>query len=108
MGLLDTLNNIFNGRKNANLLIVGLDNSGKTSIVKYMRPADTKMTTIAPTVGFTVEKFTAKGLNFTTFDMSGNLFSIRFKHFLGFWDQVNSLKVSYLMVVRTLKVKISI
>lgn len=71
MGLLDTLNNIFNGKKNANLLIVGLDNSGKTSIVKHMRPADSKMTTIAPTVGFTVEKFTARGMNFTTFDMSG-------------------------------------
>jgi len=73
MGLLDKLSDLINSKKNANLLMVGLDNSGKTSIVNWLKTSDGKNTSSsAPTVGFNVEKFTAKSLNFTTFDMSGN------------------------------------
>lgn len=71
MGLLDKLGNLLNSKKNANLLVVGLDNSGKTSIINFLKPGDTKLVSIAPTVGFNVEKFFAKNFNFTTFDMSG-------------------------------------
>jgi ADP-ribosylation factor-like protein 6 len=72
MGLFDKLASIFSSsRRDANLIIVGLDNSGKTSIINYLKPKDAKLLTIVPTVGFNVEKFTVKSLNFTVFDMSG-------------------------------------
>lgn len=72
MGLLDKLISLFSMKKrDANLLVIGLDNSGKTSIINFFKPQDAKSHTIVPTVGFNVEKFNAKSLNFTTFDMSG-------------------------------------
>jgi ADP-ribosylation factor-like protein 6 len=72
MGLLDKLGSVFSSRKrDFNLLVVGLDNSGKTTIVNCLKPSGAKAATIAPTVGFTVDKINAKSLNFTTYDMSG-------------------------------------
>ena len=72
MGLLDKLSNFLSSKKkDANILVVGLDNSGKTSLLNQLKPADSKTLTIVPTVGFNVEKFQCKALNFTTFDMSG-------------------------------------
>ena len=64
-------------KQRVNILIVGLDNSGKTSIVERMKlrsggrgraggPAE-----VAPTVGFNVDEFNAGPLQFTVFDMSG-------------------------------------
>jgi ADP-ribosylation factor-like protein 6 len=72
MSVLDKLNNLFSSkRKNANILLVGLDNSGKTSIINYLKPPDAKVVNVAPTIGFSIEKFSAKAINFVTFDMSG-------------------------------------
>ena len=58
-------------RKEANILIVGLDNSGKTTIINHFKPPEEKLNEIVPTVGFNVEKFRLKNLSFTAFDMSG-------------------------------------
>jgi ADP-ribosylation factor-like protein 6 len=72
MGILDKLMSLFTSKKKeCNILIVGLDNSGKSSIINYFKPNDSKSHIIIPTVGFNVEKFSAKTINFTTFDMSG-------------------------------------
>jgi len=53
------------------VLVVGLDNSGKTTVMNHFKPPEEKITEIVPTVGFNVEKFTVKNLSFTAFDMSG-------------------------------------
>ena len=63
-------------KQRVNILIVGLDNSGKTSIVERMKlrsgarraagPVE-----VAPTVGFNVVEFSSGPLAFTVFDMSG-------------------------------------
>lgn len=58
-------------KKEANVLVVGLDNSGKTTIINQLKPAESKAHDIVPTIGFTVEKFSGKALSFTAFDMSG-------------------------------------
>lgn len=58
-------------KKEANVLVVGLDNSGKTTIINHIKPPEAKSTDIVPTIGFTVEKFATKQLSFTAFDMSG-------------------------------------
>lgn len=58
-------------KKEASVLIVGLDNSGKTTIINKLKPEETRSHDIVPTVGFNVEKFQTKSLGFTVFDMSG-------------------------------------
>ena len=72
MGLLDSfLEWLGFGRRQVSVLIVGLDNTGKTSILNYLRPEEARTQTTIPTVGFNVENFSCRGLSFTAFDMSG-------------------------------------
>ncbi|XP_069554555.1 ADP-ribosylation factor-like protein 6 [Brachyistius frenatus] len=89
MGLLDKLSGWLGLRKKeVNVLCVGLDNSGKTTIINQLKPATTsnhlgplseewkhvKQTNpqeIVPTIGFNIEKFKSSSLSFTVFDMSG-------------------------------------
>jgi small GTP-binding protein len=61
-----------------NVLIVGLDNSGKTSIIEKMklqtggsRRRAQGANEVTPTVGFNVDTFSKGGVAFTVFDMSG-------------------------------------
>jgi ADP-ribosylation factor-like protein 6 len=57
--------------REVSVLIVGLDNSGKSSLLNFLRPRESQSNDIAPTVGFNVENFKCKGLTFNAFDMSG-------------------------------------
>lgn len=59
-----------------NILIVGLDNSGKTTIIEKMKMTGGKKNAagiqeVTPTVGFNVDEFSKGSLSFTVFDMSG-------------------------------------
>lgn len=69
-------------RREANILVVGLDNSGKSTILNYLKRKEDQVEEVVPTVGFTVERLnglaartggsSAKaGLSLTAFDMSG-------------------------------------
>ena len=71
MGFLDKLSQIFGRKKEASILCLGLDNSGKTTIINRLKPEKSQTTDIVPTVGFTIEKLILPGLIFTVFDMSG-------------------------------------
>merc|ERR1712235_59514 len=57
----------------AKIVCVGLDNSGKTTLLNALKTEKTKTDAddIVPTVGFTCEKFVASGLEFTVWDFSG-------------------------------------
>lgn len=57
--------------KKVNILVVGLDNSGKTTIIERLKPKHRQTNEVAPTVGFTVDEFDKGTLTFTVFDMSG-------------------------------------
>lgn len=57
--------------KKVNILVVGLDNSGKTTIIERLKPKHKQTNEVAPTVGFTVDEFDKGTLTFTVFDMSG-------------------------------------
>ena len=71
MGLFDKLANWLGmKKKDAKVVVVGLDNSGKTTILNHMKE-EGKSHDIVPTVGFTVEKFQYNNMSFTAFDMSG-------------------------------------
>jgi ADP-ribosylation factor-like protein 6 len=58
-------------QKEARILLVGLDNSGKTTMIQHLKPQETSVMEVVPTVGFQVEEFKRKGVKFTIFDMSG-------------------------------------
>lgn len=58
MGFFDKLAAFFGLRKKeANIVVVGLDNSGKTTILNKLKPPEYQSHDIVPTVGFGVEKF---------------------------------------------------
>ena len=72
MGLLDKLIKWLGMKKrHVNVLCVGLDNSGKTTIINQLRPEKAQASDIVPTIGLSVEQFKTPGLDFTAFDMSG-------------------------------------
>ncbi|KAM3862241.1 ADP-ribosylation factor-like protein 6 [Diretmus argenteus] len=85
MGLLDKLSGWLGLRKKeVNVLCLGLDNSGKTTIINHLKPAivsplseewkhvsQAQTQEIVPTIGFNIEKFKSSSLYFTVFDMSG-------------------------------------
>ena len=57
----------------ARILVIGLDNSGKTTLINHIKPQKAIATfEVTPTVGYQVETFTKHNLNFTILDMSGS------------------------------------
>ncbi|CAG0910685.1 unnamed protein product, partial [Cyprideis torosa] len=57
--------------RDCGVVVVGLDNSGKTTILNHLKLPEQRDAAIVPTVGFTVQQFRYKGINFTAWDMSG-------------------------------------
>ena len=53
------------------ILVVGLDDAGKTTIMNRIMPQKGQPTEVVPTVGFHAETFDKGSLKFTVFDMSG-------------------------------------
>ncbi|CAK4119204.1 unnamed protein product [Aphanomyces euteiches] len=58
-------------KQSVRILVVGLDNSGKTTLINHLKPKKLQSHEVAPTVGFQVEEFSKNNLSFTVFDMSG-------------------------------------
>uniref|UniRef100_A0A7S2TNL2 ADP-ribosylation factor-like protein 6 n=1 Tax=Lotharella oceanica TaxID=641309 RepID=A0A7S2TNL2_9EUKA len=58
-------------KKPKRCLVVGLDNSGKSTIVNWLKPTKEKKDDVQATVGLSEESFKYMGTNFTMFDMSG-------------------------------------
>lgn len=50
---------------------MGLDNSGKSTLINHLKPAHAASLDVVPTVGFSQEQFTRGSIKFTVFDMSG-------------------------------------
>merc|ERR1712060_104778 len=63
--------NMGNSNKKSQIIIVGLDNSGKSTMINYLKPQKYQQQELAATVGFQVETFHKNKINFTAFDMSG-------------------------------------
>ncbi len=77
MGLFKRLSEALGIKKvSVRILVVGLDNSGKTTLVNHLKPRKGQSTEVAPTVGFQVEEFTKCNLSFTVFDMSGQVIQV--------------------------------
>lgn len=72
MGVLDGLMRLLGWKKKeVKVLCVGLDNSGKSTILNKLKPESSQVKNIVPTIGFTVESFSNNSICFSTFDMSG-------------------------------------
>ena len=63
MGLLNLLRSLKKSDKEARILVLGLDNAGKTTILKAMSEED--INTIMPTQGFNIKSLVRKNLRFS-------------------------------------------
>ncbi len=59
--------------KEAKILVLGLDNAGKTTILKALSNENIKQ--IGPTKGFHVKTFAKEGLKLTFWDLGGIILS---------------------------------
>jgi ADP-ribosylation factor-like protein 6 len=64
------MGSVFSSKKEIKLIVVGLDNSGKSTMINTMKNKKT-FNEVTPTVGYNIEKFEKANVNFTMFDMSG-------------------------------------
>lgn len=71
-------------KQKAQVLVIGLDNSGKSTLLNHLKPAKGQITEVAPTIGFSVEGFSRDSLAFTCFDMSGQ------SKYRSLWEQYYS------------------
>nr|CAD7198581.1 unnamed protein product [Timema douglasi] len=72
MGLWDKLVSLLGfKKKEVNVLVIGLNNSGKSTVINHFKNEEERTVDIVPTVGFNVEKFKNQNVGFTAFDMSG-------------------------------------
>jgi len=78
MGLLDLLKNFQKGGFEAKILVLGLDNAGKTTILKNLSQEEMKNT--EPTKGFNVKTLVHDNFNLNVWDLGGQ------KEIRQYWD----------------------
>lgn len=86
-GLLDMLRRLRKTEKELRLLVLGLDNAGKTTILKRLGEEDITNTT--PTQGFNVKALHTKGFKLNVWDIGGQK-SIR-SYWKSYFDQTDAL-----------------
>jgi ADP-ribosylation factor-like protein 3 len=69
MGLLDFLRKLKRTETEARLLVLGLDNSGKTTILKKLSSED--ISTVAPTQGFHIKSLVHGEFKLNIWDVGG-------------------------------------
>jgi len=69
MGLLKLIRQLKKSEKEARILVLGLDNAGKTTILKVLSEEDIK--SIEPTKGFNIKNLSHDGFKLTVWDIGG-------------------------------------
>jgi len=69
MGLLDLMRKLRKPDKEVRILLLGLDNAGKTSILKKL--SDEEISQIMPTQGFNVKSLVQEGFKLNVWDIGG-------------------------------------
>jgi ADP-ribosylation factor-like protein 2 len=69
MGLLKILKKVKQQEKEVRLLMLGLDNAGKTTILKKFNGED--ISTISPTLGFNIKTLEHRGYKLNVWDVGG-------------------------------------
>lgn len=70
MGLLDLLRKLKKNDKEAKILVLGLDNAGKTTLLKFLA-SETPSTVEEPTKGFNVKTIVKDGFKLNVWDIGG-------------------------------------
>ncbi|KAG9549336.1 putative ADP-ribosylation factor, partial [Aureobasidium melanogenum] len=68
-GYLSSLSKLVWAKKEIRILILGLDNAGKTTLLYRLKIGE--VVTTIPTIGFNVESVNYKNLNFNVWDLGG-------------------------------------
>jgi ADP-ribosylation factor-like protein 3 len=87
MGLLDLLRKLKKNDKEAKILVLGLDNAGKTTLLRLLSSEDPKETT--PTQGFNVKTIVRDSFKLNVWDIGGQS-EIR-KYWENYYDNVDGL-----------------
>lgn len=87
MGLLTLLRKLKKSDSEARLLVLGLDNSGKTTILKKL--SDEDISQISPTQGFNIKSLIHEGFKLNVWDIGGQK-SIR-PYWRNYYDQTDAL-----------------
>ena len=69
MGLLDLIKKLKKGDKDARILVLGLDNAGKTTILKKL--SNEEIQHVQPTQGFNVKSLMQEGFHLHVWDIGG-------------------------------------
>eukprot|EP01029_Cantina_marsupialis_P005412 TRINITY_DN1586_c0_g1_i1.p2 TRINITY_DN1586_c0_g1~~TRINITY_DN1586_c0_g1_i1.p2 ORF type:complete len:208 (-),score=49.10 TRINITY_DN1586_c0_g1_i1:1215-1778(-) len=86
---------MFGKKQDCKIVVVGLDNSGKTTLLNHLKPKKGEVTEVVPTVGFAVEEFSKGNVAFTAFDMSGQVKNTKKKLLNVFQGRYRSLWEQY-------------
>ena len=62
---------LFASKESVSVLCIGLDNSGKTTIINRLKPEEAKVADVTATVGFSKEIVIFGNFEFSIFDMAG-------------------------------------
>ncbi|KAI9101046.1 ADP-ribosylation factor family-domain-containing protein [Phlyctochytrium arcticum] len=87
MGLLTVLRKIKQKEKEIRILMLGLDNAGKTTILKRINGED--ISTISPTLGFNIKTLTHRNFKLNIWDVGGQK-SIR-TYWRNYFEQTDGL-----------------
>jgi ADP-ribosylation factor-like protein 6 len=58
-------------KRPARVIVVGLDNAGKSMLINQLKPRRAASYEVTPTVGFSMDRFERGGFTFSVWDMSG-------------------------------------
>mmetsp|Transcript_24293 Transcript_24293/g.72118 ORF Transcript_24293/g.72118 Transcript_24293/m.72118 type:complete len:178 (-) Transcript_24293:177-710(-) len=87
MGLLSLIRGLKKKQGEARILVLGLDNAGKTTILRALSEED--ITTITPTQGFNIKSLQRDGFNLNIWDIGGQR-SIR-PYWRNYFDSTDAL-----------------
>ncbi|GLC42262.1 ADP-ribosylation factor protein 3 [Pleodorina starrii] len=87
MGLLTLIRGLKRKEGEARILVLGLDNAGKTTILRALSEED--ITTITPTQGFNIKSLSRDGFNLKIWDIGGQK-TIR-PYWRNYFDQTDAL-----------------
>ncbi|XP_016953542.1 ADP-ribosylation factor-like protein 6 [Drosophila biarmipes] len=107
MGMLHNLADFIKIKKDKmTILVLGLNNSGKSSIINHFKKSSEQTSIVVPTVGFMVEQFySMSGVSIKAIDMSGatryrNLWEHQFKNCHGIIYVIDSSDRMRFVVVK--------
>ncbi len=87
MGLLTYLKKMKKNSKEAKLLVLGLDNAGKTTILKSISEENIK--NIKPTEGFNMKNLAVEGVNLCVWDLGGQ--KVLREYWSNYFDKTDAL-----------------